>query len=85
MLSYRKTVSARHLDGMNISVTFDNGTCGVFDFTPYVDYPCYHKLRDPEFFALVRAEHGTLMWPGEIDISPETVWEQARSKSSPQR
>lgn len=35
------------------------------------------KLKSPAFFRQVRAECGTLCWPEDIDVAPESVWEDA--------
>ena len=75
MTTYQTAVKASPASGFKINVTFSNGETGVFDFTPYLEYPCYAPLKEPNMFAQVVAAHGTLMWPGEIDISPEAVWE----------
>ena len=74
MQTFKHTVAAKAGKGFKITVSFEDGTKGVFDFSPYLDYPCYEPLRDPAFFELVEASHGTLAWPGDIDISPEAVW-----------
>jgi len=74
MRTYQRAVKASSAGGWRIAVTFENGTQGVFDFAPFLDYPCYRPLKSPGIFECVRAHHGTLMWPGEIDIAPEAVW-----------
>ena len=77
MRTFEQTISAKAGDGYSIHVTFADGTRGVFDFTPYIDYPCYEPLRNRAFFEKVAAVHGTLSWPNDIDISPEAVWMDA--------
>ena len=77
MRTYKRTVKAEHVGGFNIAVTFEDGTTGTFDFSPYADYACYRKLKSEGLFSLVRADHGTVAWPGDIDIAPETVWTHA--------
>ena len=77
MQTFQHTVSARAGDGFKIHVSFADGTGGVFDFSPYMDYPCYAPLRDRDFFTKVKAAHGTLSWPGDLDIAPEAVWADA--------
>lgn len=74
MRTFQQTVSARAGEGYLVHVAFADGTDGVFDFAPYLRYPCYAPLRAREAFAQVTAAHGTLSWPGDIDISPEAVW-----------
>lgn len=77
MRTFQHTVSARAGEGFNVLVSFEDGTSGVFDFSPYVEYPCYAPLRDRAVFSQVVAAHGTLSWPGDIDIAPEAVWADA--------
>ena len=77
MRTYKRTVKAEDVGGFNIAVTFEDGTTGTFDFSPYADYACYRQLKSEGLFSLVRADHGTVAWPGDIDIAPETVWTNA--------
>lgn len=72
--TYQTTIKATPRPEYKVAVTFSNGECGVFDFKPYLAFPCYAPLLEQKTFAKVIAAHGTLMWPGEIDIAPETVW-----------
>ena len=78
MKEYACTVSARALPDCLVRVEFDNGAAGVFDCKPFLDDPVRKRLSDPAFFRLVRAECGTLAWPGDIDIAPEDVWDNTR-------
>ena len=77
MTTYQTTRKATPQLGYKVAVEFANGERGVFDLVPYLNYPCYAPLKDPAIFAQVSAAHGTLMWPGEIDIAPEAVWNEA--------
>jgi hypothetical protein len=42
------------------------------------------RLADERFFARVKVGHGTLVWPGSIDLSPESIiwggWPKASAK-----
>jgi hypothetical protein len=33
-------------------------------------------LRDPSVFEQVHIEHGTLVWPGEIDLPPHAMHDE---------
>ena len=59
-----------------VRVTFDTGESGTFDCSPYLSHPYWKRLADPTFFQLVRVAYGTLVWPGDIDIAQEDVWEK---------
>ena len=61
-------------------VTFDTGERGVFDMTPYLQYPCYRRLRDTGYFSLAKTERGTVVWPNDEDVAPEALWEQSEKE-----
>jgi hypothetical protein len=44
------------------------------DVRPYLEYPVFERLRNPGFFALVQADHGTVGWPCGIDLDPDSVY-----------
>jgi hypothetical protein len=58
-----------------LALTFSNGEKRRFDMRPYLHLPIYRCLENPTFFALARVDYGTVVWPGEIDIAPETLYE----------
>jgi hypothetical protein len=70
-------VSAKALDGYKVDVEYDTGEKAVFDCSRYLDMPYWKRLNDKALFNQVMVGYGTLVWPGEIDIGPEDVWEFA--------
>ncbi len=58
----------------NLLITFQNGERRIFDMAPYLQYPVFQKLKNPAFFSLARVNYGTVTWPGDIDIAPETLY-----------
>ena len=62
------------LPNYRLFLTFDNGERKCFDMSPYLHYPVFHRLQNPGFFKLARPDYGTVTWPGEIDIAPETLY-----------
>lgn len=83
MEELHQILSAEPIDDMRVRVMFDTGAFGVFDCSPYMRDDYWASLRSPAFFRLVRAECGMLCWPGDIDIAPEDVWEDAERVESP--
>ena len=69
--------AARVIDDHRVAVTFEGGQKAVFDCAPYFKQPYWRKLSDPEFFRTVYVDYGHLTWPGDIDISPIEVWQDA--------
>ena len=62
------------LENNELLVQFTNGEKRRMDIRPYLTYPVFERLRHPEFFALVQADHGTVGWPGGIDLDPDSVY-----------
>jgi Protein of unknown function (DUF2442) len=61
----------------NLLLTFNNGERRCFDMQPYLKFPVFQRLANPGFFALARIDYGTVTWPGDIDIAPETLFEDS--------
>ena len=57
-------------------VSFSTGENKYFDMKPYLHYPVFLKLTNPDFFALASVAYDTVIWPGDIDIAPETLYAQ---------
>lgn len=81
MLSYEKTISARPVNNYRVEVVFSNGQSGIFDCSYLLNYDVSSALADVDLFKQVRAEHGTLTWPNDIDVAPETVWERSEKEA----
>lgn len=54
---------------------FENNEKRVFDVAPYLEIGVFKHLKDRVLFSRARIEGGTVAWPGEIDIAPETLYE----------
>ncbi|WP_420468109.1 DUF2442 domain-containing protein [Panacagrimonas sp.] len=66
--------SAQALSGHRLDVEFVNGERRIFDASPYLDVGVFRALRDPAIFAGVVVVNGAIQWPGEIDLSWDTVY-----------
>ena len=60
-----------------LSLTFNTGEHRLFDMQPYLKYPVFQRLENTAFFSLARVMYGTVTWPGDIDIAPETLYAQS--------
>lgn len=56
-------------------ISFTNGECRRFDMRPYLKFPVFRCLENEGLFSLAHVDYGTVVWPGEIDIAPETLYE----------
>lgn len=65
-------------DDFTLLLTFANGERGVYDCTHLLDFGVFRELRDPTYFGRAAAENGTVVWPNEQDICPDTLYEDSR-------
>ena len=56
---------------------FSNGEQRQFDMRPYLHYPVFQRLENQGFFSLAQVNYGTVVWPGEIDIAPEALYDKS--------
>ena len=54
---------------------FENGEKRIFDMTPYFEKKPFSKLKNSPLFNNASIAYGTVVWPGNIDIAPETLWD----------
>ena len=67
--------------GYNVKVRFDTGETGVFNCEYLTADPYWSGLKNEALFKTARAEYGTIVWDGNIDVAPESVWERSRIES----
>jgi hypothetical protein len=72
-----QVTSVEPVSDFRLELTFNSGERRRFDMRPYLRYPVFRRLENPGFFALARVDYGTVTWPGEIDIAPETLYEHS--------
>ena len=78
-------IDAKPLDGYKVHVRFEDGTAADVDLSYLLDYGgVFEPLRDLDFFRRLRAdsEAGTIVWPNEADIAPETLYAHAQRRAA---
>lgn len=60
-----------------LDLIYANGEQRRFDMRPLLAIKPWNRIAAPETFRLARAEYGTVVWPGEIDIAPETLYDDS--------
>jgi hypothetical protein len=66
-------VRVHALGPYRLALELADGRRGTFDLAPYLDLPAYAALREPGYFARAFVACGTVCWPGEEDVSQETL------------
>jgi len=77
-----KTAVAR--DDYKLEITFTNGEVGIFDCSHLLTFGVFRELDDIRYFRRARVLHGTVVWPNEQDICPDTLYEDS-AKVAPVR
>jgi hypothetical protein len=55
-------------------LNFTNGESGVYDCSHLLDFGVFKELRDINYFQQVSVNAGTVSWPHEQDICPDTLY-----------
>lgn len=70
-------------DDYKLEITFTNGEVGIFDCAHLLSFGVFQELKDIRYFKQARAEDGTVVWPHEQDICPDTLYEDSQKLVAP--
>lgn len=64
-----------------LRLTFADSLSGEVDVLDRMRGPVFDNARTPEGFSKAKAdaETGTVVWPGGVDLAPDTLYERIRS------
>jgi hypothetical protein len=68
-------VTAR--EDYTLLLTFTNGERRIYDMKPHLEFGHFIELKDKDYFKQVRPMLGTIQWPHEQDICPDTLYESS--------
>ena len=60
-----------------IHLEFENHERRIFDVSPYLELGVFRQLKEPNIVCRAFIDGGTVAWPGEIDIAPETLYDRS--------
>jgi hypothetical protein len=72
-----RIAKAEYLSSKKLRITFKNGECKIFDFSPYLQYPVYQPLVNESFCRKVKVINGTVCWDEDIDFDPDRVYSES--------
>ncbi len=79
-------VATEYRGGYKIELQFEDGEKGIVDFSNYLQKGgVFSSFEDLNFFKSfsVNIEAGTLIWPNEIDVAPESLYSKATGNPLP--
>ena len=62
------------LDNYRLEMVFTNQERKIFDVKPYLTIGIFQELKDTDLFNGVRAFNGSIVWPNELDLDPDTLY-----------
>lgn len=70
-------ISVKPRDDFSLELVFENGEKRIFNMKPLFEEKPFSRLRGSSLFFKASIKYGTVVWPGNIDIAPETLWSQS--------
>ena len=69
-----KVIAVTASNDFSLDLKFNDGSLKRFDAKPYLDYEVFRELKDLNYFKQVSLAFGTVQWPHDQDISPDTLY-----------
>lgn len=66
------------LDDYKLEIVFENGERRIFDAKPYLHRGVFGRLQNLATFQAARVIAGSVEWPGDIDLSYDTLYLESR-------
>ena len=57
-----------------LNLVFTNGEHGVYDCSKLLDFGVFKELKNKYYFKQAKVFDGTVVWPHEQDICPDTLY-----------
>ena len=73
--------TATTTDDYKLRLVFTNGETGVFDCSHLLTFGVFKELKNKNYFSQARVEYGTVTWPHEQDICPDTLYVDSKGKT----
>jgi hypothetical protein len=70
-------INVKAYPDFTLLLEFENNEKRIFNMTPYLGKKPWVALKSNNSFISAFVENGTVVWPGNIDIDPETLYEKS--------
>ncbi|MEZ0541256.1 DUF2442 domain-containing protein [Fibrella arboris] len=69
-----RVVAVKPIDNYCLELVFTNQERKRFDVKPYLGIGLFEELRDLVLFNGIQASHGSIRWPNDLDLDPDTLY-----------
>lgn len=70
-------ISVKATTDFQLELAYQNGEHRRFDMRPLLTMRPWDRIASPQLFSRAAVAYGTVIWPGEIDIAPETLYDDS--------
>jgi hypothetical protein len=77
---YWDVVDVKPLEHLGLFVQFADGLTGEVRFSSEHLTGVFEPLKDSAFFKQVYLDHGAVAWPGQIDLAPDAMYQDIKTK-----
>jgi hypothetical protein len=74
----KKVIAVKANEDFSLELKFNDNSIRKFNARPYLDFGVFTELKDIGYFKQARIAFGTVQWPHEQDISPDTLYIESR-------
>ena len=60
-----------------MDIEFENGEKRRFEMRPLLSMKPWDRISSLALFQRASVDYGTVVWPGDIDIAPETLYDDS--------
>lgn len=69
-----RVANVKCLDDYQLEINFSNGEIGRYSVLGILKFGVFAELADVAYFKMARVMNGTISWPNEQDICPDTLY-----------
>jgi len=68
-------------ENFKLMLLFSNGERGLYDCSGLLNFGVFKELQDRNYFNQVTVLDGTVVWPHEQDICPDTLYLDSKKQN----
>lgn len=78
-----RVIKVSTTNNYQLNLLFSNGEQRVYDCSKLLGFGVFKELKNKHYFTQVRVVDGTVVWPNEQDICPDTLYLDSVKLKSP--